>query len=234
MMRYELKDFLSLRGQMCFISDVWMIQLSEWWLNCCCCCCCCECRSNEGGRQPECLSAVTGPNDNMSRPICLMAYSGLENKTSCQTVKTENSSFCTRGNSEIKLFLVPSRCPWGCWIKMYIRVCQLHISKDSVCNRYRKHPKTVLSELHSFYSTQINLSLWINTNRQDTELNHRCIICLKCYTLCSTWLRLDNNVRKATGFSWGLSKGTWEIPQYHLILSEWSFKPVTAYRPHLS
>lgn len=63
---------------------------------------------------------------------------------------------------------------------MYIRVCQLHISKATVSNRSRKHPKTVLSELHSFYSTQINpffcgliqtgrtlrpkTHLWLNSN----------------------------------------------------------------------
>lgn len=40
-----------------------------------------------GGQQPGRPSAVMGPNDSLSGPICLMAYSASENKT-CQTVKT--------------------------------------------------------------------------------------------------------------------------------------------------
>lgn len=44
-----------------------------------------ETPSCEERRPPENPSAMTGPNDNLSGPICLMAFSAVENKSSCQT-----------------------------------------------------------------------------------------------------------------------------------------------------
>lgn len=54
-----------------------------------------------GGQQPRRPSAVTGPNDSLSGPICLMAYSASANKD-CQTVKT--SEFIQHAENSLSVF----------------------------------------------------------------------------------------------------------------------------------
>lgn len=89
------------------------------------------------GRPSERLSAVTGLNDNLSGPICLMGYSGI--KPPVRWVKTKSSSALAHNNTKLltiscsKKKKIYFRCPWRRWIKP-----AFHSTTRADWNRRRK------------------------------------------------------------------------------------------------